>query len=66
MRYHTWYISYYQVLLLCIGIYNQDEMQSSLDNVIIEIHIAKEKTVQYINTVYQHNGNASSVIVIGL
>ena len=40
------HVSYYQVLLLCIGIYNQDEMQSSLDNVIIEIHIAKEKTVQ--------------------
>ncbi len=32
-------VSHNQVLLLCIGIYNQDEIKSSLDNVIIEIHI---------------------------
>ena len=30
------YVSYYQVLLVCIGIYNQDEIESLLDNVIRE------------------------------
>ncbi len=39
------HVSYYQVLLVCIGVYNQDGMPSSLDNVIIEVHIVKEKIV---------------------
>ncbi len=60
------YVSYYQVLLVCIGICNQDEIPSSLDNVTIKMHFSKEKVVQYIRTVCQHNGNASSVIVYGL
>ncbi len=33
------HISDYQVLPVCIGVYNQDETQSSLDNVINNLQV---------------------------